>query len=161
MKTVKISFLEVGKWLSVLGIVLFLAILLSSNKESQTEFGAMEQTVSAVADLTTMQPADNQMLRRLYGLDEADYEGVMLYCPTTNMGAEELLLIKLTNIEQQDIVKNAIDARITAQKNSFEGYGVDQFEMLTNCVTEIQGNYVLLVVADDPSAVRRAFLGAL
>ena len=101
------------------------------------------------------------MLGRLYGLAAGDYEGVMLYCPTTNMGAEELLVIKLKDTAQQETVKAALEARIQTQKNSFEGYGVTQFEMLEKAVIEVQGNFVLLVVAQDPAPVRKAFLDAL
>jgi hypothetical protein len=33
--------------------------------------------------------------------------------------------------------------------------------MLEKSVTEVQGNYILLVVAADPAPIRQAFLGAL
>ena len=41
------------------------------------------------------QKADERMLRRLYGLNPSDYAEVVLYYPATNMGVEELLLVKL------------------------------------------------------------------
>ena len=48
------------------------------------------------------------------------------------------------------------------QKNTFEGYGVEQFEMLSNnAVVEIRGNYVLFVVNANSQAALDAFLDAL
>jgi hypothetical protein len=157
----KIPLLEAGKWLSVLALLAFLVISLSANHISQAAFSAVEDAVVSAADVGEMQIADTQMVRRLYGLDPADYEGVLLYCPTTNMGAEELLLIELKDISQQDTVTAAIEKRVATQKDSFDGYGVDQYDMLEKSVTEVQGNYILLVVAADPAPVRQAFLGAL
>ena len=58
-------------------------------------------------------------------------------------------------------VKDAIESRLDTQKKSFDGYGVDQYAMLEKAVVEVQGNYILLVVANDPAPVRKAFLGAL
>jgi hypothetical protein len=77
------------------------------------------------------------------------------------MGAEELLLIELKDISQQDTVTAAIEKRVATQMDSFDGYGVDQYDMLEKSVTEVQGNYILLVVAADPAPIRQAFLGAL
>ena len=108
-----------------------------------------------------MQEGDNQMIKRLYGLDPGSFEGVMLYYPTTNMGAEEILLVRLADPSQAAAVEEAVAQRVTTQKNSFEGYGVQQFEMLENSVTEVWPNYVLFVSAADPGAVREAFLSAL
>lgn len=85
----------------------------------------------------------------------------MLYYPTTNMGAEEILLVRLADPSQAAAVEEAVAQRVTTQKNSFEGYGVQQFEMLENSVTEVWPNYVLFVSAADPGAVREAFLSAL
>ena len=135
--------------------------MLSSNRESNADFSTVQEAVLSAADLTPMAEGDNQTIKRLYGLSASDFEGIMLYYPTTNMGAEELLLIKLKDVSQQEDVKSAIESRIETQKKSFDGYGVDQYAMLEKAVIEVQGNYVLLVVAADPAPVRKAFLGAL
>ena len=119
------------------------------------------RAVQSAAELTEVQEGDNQMVKRLYGLDPAEYDGVLLYYPTTNMGAQELLLVKLKDVSQQEAVAAAVENRVTTQKNSFEGYGVEQFDMLERSITEVRGNYVLLIVAKDPDPVRAAFLAAL
>ncbi len=161
MNSKKIILLEVAKWLCVAGLLALLIVMLSSNRESNADFSTVQEAVLSAADLGPMAQGDNQTIKRLYGLSASDYEGVMLYYPTTNMGAEELLLVKLKDVSQQEAVKAAIQSRIDTQKQSFDGYGVDQYAMLEKAVVEIQGNYILLVVAADPAPVRQAFLGAL
>lgn len=44
---------------------------------------------------------------------------------------------------------------------SFEGYGVEQYDLLSNSVVEIQGNYILFVVHENAAATAQAFLKAL
>ena len=161
MNSKKIILLEVAKWLCFAGLLALLFVLLSSNRESSADFSTVQEAVVAAADLSPMAQGDNQTFKRLYGLSASDYDGMMLYYPTTNMGAEELLLIKLKDVSQQQAVKDAIESRIETQKKSFDGYGVDQYAMLEKAVVEVQGNYILLVVAADPAPVRQAFLGAL
>lgn len=161
MKSTKIILLEVLKWLFVAALCVFLYFMLSANRESRAAFSDVQEAVISTADLTPMAEGDNQTFKRLYGLSASDYENVLLYYPTTNMGAEELLLIQLKDLSQQQAVKDAIESRLDTQKKSFDGYGVDQYAMLEKAVVEVQGNYILLVVANDPAPVRKAFLGAL
>ena len=157
----RIPLLEVSKWLVFVLLALFLYAITAHGRESGTDFSAMTSAVTQAADLTPMQEADGQMVKRLYGLDPNDYEGVLLYYPTTNMGAEELLVIKLRDTTQQEAVTAAIDARMASQMSNFDGYGVGQYEMLEKRITEVRGNYILLVVASDPTPVQQAFLKAL
>ena len=88
-------------------------------------------------------------------------DGCLLYYPATNMGARELLLVKLSNLSQQTSVSDAIQARRQTQMKSFEGYGVEQYDLLSNSVVEIQGNYILFVVHENAAAAAQVFLKAL
>ena len=75
---------------------------------------------------------------------------------------EELLIVKLSDVSQQETVRKAVEARIATQKNTFEGYGVEQFALLSNnAVVELRGNYVLFVVNAASADALRAFLAAL
>ncbi len=157
----KYGLLEGLKWLCVVLLVVFLLTQLLPGGSSNTAFSVMVQAVSGPADMENMQPADEQMVRRLYGLDPQDFGGILLYYPVTNMQAQELLLVKLTDTAQQQTVTDAVQRRLETQKNSFDGYGAEQFAMLEKAVLEIRGGYVLLVVAEDTQPVVQAFLDAL
>ena len=150
------------RWAIVLAVVLSLGIGGGSNAVSKADPQDVEAAVTAVMDMSEMLPGDNQLIKRFYGLDPAQFESCILYYPTTNMMAEELLIVKLSDNAQQEQVRKAAQRRIDTQKTTFEGYGVEQFEMLTsNSVIEVRGNYVLFVVSPNSAEVRKAFLGAL
>ena len=153
---------EIGRWVAVIAGLVILLVLFGGNSVSGADPQEVAQAVTDVIDMENMQLADNQMVKRFYGLDPADYEGCILYYPNTNMMAEEVLIVKLKDISQQQTVSDAIEARLQTQKNTFEGYGVEQFDLLTNhAVVELRGNYVLFVVSDHAEAARKAFRGAL
>ena len=153
---------EIGRWVAVIAGLVILLVLFGGNSVSGADPQKVAQAVTDVIDMENMQLADNQMVKRFYGLDPADYEGCILYYPNTNMMAEEVLIVKLKDISQQQTVSDAIEARLQTQKNTFEGYGVEQFDLLTNhAVVELRGNYVLFVVSDHAEAARKAFRGAL
>lgn len=153
---------EIARWLVVLAAVVFLIAMFGSDPISAADPADVETAVTAKLDMSAMLQGDNQMIRRLYGLDPAAYESCVLYYPTTNMVAEELLIIKLADTAQQQAVRGAIEARLETQKASFDGYGIEQYDMLTNnAVVEIRGNYVLFIVNANAAAAQKAFLDAL
>lgn len=158
----KISVYEIARWAVVLVALIFLISMFGGNTASSAKAEDVAAAVVETIDMTNMVLAENQMVKRLYGLDPASFESCILYYPTTNMMAEELLIVKLSDMGQQEAVRAAIENRLATQKNTFEGYGVEQFDMLTNrSVIEIRGNYVLFVVNTACADARKAFLGAL
>ena len=158
----KQTFFEFARWLAVALALVYLFSMFGGNTASSAKAEDVTAAVTDVLDMSNMVQAENQMIKRLYGIDPASFESCILYYPTTNMGAEELLIVKLSDVSQQDMVRQAVEARIATQKNTFEGYGVEQFEMLSNnAVVEIRGNYVLFVVNAASAAAQKAFLGAI
>ena len=158
----KSTVFETVRWAVVLLAVLYLISMFGGNTTSNAKAEDVAAAVVETIDMTNMVLAENQMIKRLYGLDPSAFESCILYYPTTNMMAEELLIVKLSDMSQQEMVRTAIEARLETQKTTFEGYGVEQFDLLTNhSVIEIRGNYVLFVVNAACTEAGKAFLGAL
>lgn len=158
----KTLFLEILRWVAVAAAVVFLISVFSQNRISSAAPETVIEAVTSKLDMSEMQEANNRMIKRLYGIDPESFDACVLYYPTTNMGAEELLIVKLADIAQQDAVRQAVEKRLDTQKTSFDGYGADQYDMLTNHSTiEIRGNYILFVVHPASSAAAQAFLSAL
>ena len=161
MKTKELLF-EIARWLIVLVAVIHLVLMFGTNTVSNAQPEVVCNSVMSVLDSTNMQLGDNQMIKRLYGLNPADYDSCILYYPMTNMMAEEILIVKLNDTSQQEDVVAAVQARLDTQKNTFEGYGVEQFDLLTNySVIEVRGNFVLFSVSKNVAEDQKAFLNAL
>lgn len=152
---------SVVKYLALALIVVFLFKISSSGRVSNADFTTVSNAVVAAADLTNMLEGDDQMIRQIYDLDPTAFDGMTLYYPSSTLGAEELLLVKLKDLSQQEAVKNVMEERISSRKDAFAGYAPEQYDQLDHGIVEVQGNYLLLIVGNDPDAVRRAFLGAL
>lgn len=159
MKTV---IYEGGRWLAVLCLVIWIITAGLSHKISDAVPEDVRDAVIAVLETDNMEEADAKMVKRLYGIDPAAYEGCFLYSPVSNMDAEELLIVKMKDPADADALTAAAEARVETQKKSFEGYGISQYDLLTNhCVIETAGNYMLFVVNRNADAAKAAFLAAL
>ncbi|MGM9554277.1 MAG: DUF4358 domain-containing protein [Faecousia sp.] len=158
----KLSFLELARIALAAMTVFLLIFMVGSAPETNISLEELEAVTAPQLLEGEAQKADERMLRRLYGLNPSDYAEIVLYYPASNMGVEELLLVKLNDTAQAETVEAAIAARLAAQKQSFDGYGVEQTALLNNnAVTEVRGNYILFAVGVNAQAIRQAFLDAL
>ena len=153
---------EIARWSAAVAAVISLIWMFGGNTASNADPVEVAEAVVETIDMENMLEADNQLIKRFYGLDPAGFEGCILYYPTTNMMAEEVLIVKLKDMSQQEQVRAAIEKRIETQKTTFEGYGVEQFELLTNnAVVEVRGNFVLFIVNANSAEAQKAFLKAI
>ena len=152
---------EAVKWAAFAALIVMLIQTKASARPSKTGFDEVKAAVTKDADLDNTKESDMLLLKRFYSLDSSEYDGAVYYSPKTNMGAEELVLIRLKDAGQRDQVMAVYDARIRTQLSSFEGYGVDQTELLKNAVCDCAGNYCLLYVGARADKVQHAFRKAL
>ena len=153
-----LSFIRYGM---LMLLVVFIVALLGADKTSETKIETVEKAVEKEVPLTGMHSVQSQMVKRLYGLNVNDYEGVVLYISDSNMGAEELLIVKLADTSQAEAVESAVQTRIENQENSFEGYGVEQYQLLQEHVFDVEGNYVFFMVHKEAQKAQKAFLNNL
>ncbi|MCR5292547.1 MAG: DUF4358 domain-containing protein [Eubacterium sp.] len=150
--------------LKIIALVLMVIFIISEysfDRESKAAFEDVSKAVSERFSQKNVITGDNQMIKRLYGIDPNEYSDVLLYYPSTNMGSEELLLVKLNDLSQQETVKKAMEARVDSQKNVFEGYAPDQVAMLEKAKVDVEGNYILMVSAENPDEIVSDFLKAI
>ena len=146
------------KWVFALLIIILLIVKFTGNRVSKADFANVRKAVEkTVKDDETMLDGDNVMVKRLYGLDPSDYDGVMLKYPSTNMNVNEVFLVKLKDLNQQEQVQASIEKRLATQKNNFDGYGTNQYSILEKSVTDVQGNYVMFVVSEKTAPIVKAF----
>ena len=142
-------------------LLIVMIILFSGNRESKTPFDRMAASVSGHIQSDSMKQDELRYLKKYYGLNADDYEGVLIYTPATNMSACEALLIKLKSADQSDDVEAAIQSRIASQDQIFRGYAPEQVELLEQAVVDVQGNYVFYIVDDNAAQIDEVFRSGL
>lgn len=145
----------------LIALIVAVIIISAGRKQSSASFEKVSSAVSALVVSDQTEKAEDRYLKKIYGLNASDYEGVMIYIPTTNMSAQELLLIRLADTSQQDAVLGAIQERIESQYNIFEGYAPEQVAMLDRAVVDPRGNYILYVSGDNAEKIDEVFRNSL
>lgn len=157
----KIKYLTPIRIGMVVVLIIFIVFLQMGVRDSNASLKTVTDNVMKTVDTKTIQESTNRMFKKFYGLNANDYEGVTLYAPKTNMDAEEVLIIKLKDSSQAEAVTKAINTRLETQKSSFEGYGVEQFDLLKKHILDVRGNFILYIVHPDAAKADQAFRDSL
>lgn len=146
-------------------VVILLGVMISTQfaeKNSKSSVGTVEANIlSSIEKGKNMEKSTNRMLKKMYGLNAGDYEGVVFYKPVSGMDAQEMLIIKLKNSQQKESVVAAIEKRLASQKNVFDGYGIEQTALLNNAIIDARGNFVFYVVHDAANDADHAYRNSL
>lgn len=160
MKKLKIDRISLLKYGMIWMILIYIIILLTRAGGDAPMNKVTEQILGAV-EMKEMKKANTQAFKKYYGLNANDFEGVELYLPDNVMSVNELLIVRLRDEGQAEMVEKAVQERLDTQKESFDGYGAVQTKQLESSVTECRGRYVFFVVGEDADKAYAAFRKSL
>lgn len=149
------------KYVLTVLLLIFIIIDVSGDKISKADFETVKKNVNKVSGFAEVPEAENRTIKRFYGLDPNDYEGIVLYVPQDDMAVNEMLIVKLKDVSQQEMVEQAVEQRLDTQLKSFEGYGAEQVALLKKHVLNVEGNYIFYMVGEKTQDAQKVFLDSL
>ena len=161
MQTKRTMVPQIMKYVSLAVILAYIVVLMVYASGSSKLFEEVEASLSSALDGSGLTEMDSQMLKRNFGLNSADYAGVMYYASESSMSAEEVLLIRVSSDSQVQEVTDAVSERISSRKNAFDGYAPEQVKLLEDAQQSVRGRYVFFAVSPDAEEYRAVFDGSL
>lgn len=149
------------KYIIVAAVVVYVAVLLLSTGGSSKSFDTIAGAVETSVNTETLSKAESRELKRYYGLNSADYDGVLLYVSQSSVSAEEILLIKVRSEGQKPSVQEAIRDRAQSRRTAFDGYAEEQVRLVDDSITVIRGDYIFFVISPDASEYKETFTKSL
>ena len=123
-------------------IIGFVVLLMLFASGSNKPFEEVSKSVEDSLDTEALTAQDAAMFKRNFGLNAADYAGVLYYSSGASMSAEDVLLVKVNRDSQVQEVVDAIDERIQSRINDFEGYAPDEAKLLEDARQSVRGTYI-------------------
>lgn len=152
---------EIFKYIMTFFLLVYVVLLLIYTSGSTKSFEEVAGNVETNLNNDSIVKMNTQALKRYYGLNSADYEGVILYMSKDSISAEEILMVKAKNDRQIQEIKEAVQERIDNRKNSFEAIAPDQVKVLDRARVLVRGKFVFFVVSEDAQIYADLFTGSL
>lgn len=121
-----------------------------------------EDIVSEISDFAfcALTKGDQNTVKRNLQIYEPMGEYVY-FSSDSLMNVDELLILKTDNEDLLDTLEQAVERRLSAQKQNFKGYGQTQTELLENAVVEIKGNFFFYAVSENAEKWEEVFSASL
>ena len=142
-------------------ILVYVVLLLIYTSGSTKPFEEVAGSVEPLLNKESLVRQDAQALKRYYGLNSADYEGVMFYSAEFSISAQEVLLIEVKTDQQVQEVRDAIEERLESRKNTFEGYAPEQAQLIREAQIQVRGRFLFLAVSPEAETLAAAFTKSL
>lgn len=142
-------------------IIGFVVLLMLFASGSNKPFEEVSKSVEDSLDTEVLTAQDAAMFKRNFGLNAADYAGVLYYSSGASMSAEEVLLVKVNRDSQVQEVVDAINERIDSRISDFEGYAPDEVKLLEDARQSVRGTYIFYACSPDADKYLSVFSGSL
>lgn len=152
---------EIFKYFLVFVLLVYVVLLLTYTSGSTKAFDEVAGSMEAGLDTEHLEKQNAQELKWYYGLNSADYEGVLLYTSKDRISAEEVLMVKAKNDRQVQELKDAVQNRLENRKESFENMAPEQIKVLDKAQVLVRGRYVCLVVSENAKTYVDLFTSSL
>lgn len=151
------GFARIMKYVVLILVLVFIVLLMLYASGSSRPFGEVEAGVSAALDKSVLTEQEPSAFKRNFGLNAADYGGVMYYSSEAAISAEEVLLVRVNSDDQIQQVTEAIEERVEAKKNDFDGYAPEQMKLLEDARQSVRGNYIFFAASSKADEYLEAF----
>jgi len=138
-------------------LVGIIVLLVGNNVDTNVDMDIVAANVTEAGDMSKVELQDDLSVKRTFGLNVNDYNQVVYYKAISSMDVDELFIVRTNDEGQIEEVIASINDRVEEQTGNFEGYGVDQTELLKNSVVYSLGDYVILIISPDADDMKDAF----
>lgn len=118
------------------------------------EIGAsIERTV----DLSDMTRGDANRLRKFYDIEATELANFVLYTASSNVRADELLIVKVNDPGEIANITERVHRRIAVQTSKFQNYRPEEYYLIEKHVLSSKGPFVFFAVSQDAERMERTF----
>ena len=146
-----------GKFVVVALILAYIICLFIFTSGSTKSFEEVAGPVDGMVNKRRMVKAEERDVKKLYGLNISDYEGVLCYVAKNNLSAEEVMVVKVKDADQIKDVKDAIYKRIDKRKEDFKGYAPEEEKYIDDAIVSVRGKFVFMAIGPDGEQQKDTF----
>lgn len=142
-------------------LLVFMIVMLTSGKTKVVPIEEIRAQMEAIPSVKELQKKEMSDAAKTLGVDAALLEEGIYYSVDDIMNVNELLIVRVEDDENRQKVIEAAEKYLAEKTASFDGYGTNQFGLLSSAVTTEKGTYYFFGVGEDVLEWETQFLKAI
>jgi hypothetical protein len=149
------------KLIFLLILVAFLGIAYRIQSSKDVPVESIEKSIAKELKSQKLNKCVDQDLVHFIEIDPSSTKGYIYYKSPEALSVDELLIVKASDRNKLNNLRDSVDKRIQSQLKIFEGYGPKQVAALKNALIIQKGTYLLYYVGDDGQKIEEVFRNAV
>ena len=145
----RLSTLDIVEILIIAALLAFMIVMLTSGNSKIVPIAEIEKVMlrePSVAELTKKDMSD---AANTFSYNESLVDEGIYYRMDDIMNVNELLIVRIDDDDNRQTVIDAVSKYLKEKTESFDGYGTNQFGLLSAAVTTEKGTYFFFGVSED------------
>lgn len=157
----RIGKFDILQYLIMAALLAFMIIMLTRGNSKVVPMADIEAKMEAIPTVSELTKKDMNDAANVFGFDAAIVNEGIYYRVDDIMNVNELLIVRVEDDDSKEALIDAIDRYLESKTESFDGYGTNQFGLLSNAVRSEKGQYVFFGVGEDVLEWETEFLKCL
>lgn len=152
---------DIIQLLIMAGLLAFIIVMLASSGSKVVPMNEIKAAMEGEPSIAELSPKTVQDAAEIMSFDAASVDEGIYYRVDDVMNVNELLIVRVEDDDNRESVIEAVSQYLEAKKNSFEGYGTDQFGLLSAAVMTEKGEYFFFGVSEHVLEWESRFLNCI
>lgn len=157
----RIGKFDILQYLIMAALLAFMIIMLTRGSSKVVPIADIEAKMEAIPTVSELTKKDMNDAANVFGFDASVVNEGIYYRVDDIMNVNELLIVRVEDDDSQEALIDAVDRYLESKTESFDGYGTNQFGLLSNAVRTEKGQYVFFGVGEDVLEWETEFLKCL
>lgn len=145
------------KYFVTMLVVVFVVLLYLFTSGSRKPFDEMAEVVEQTLEDSGLVIRSGQEFKKTFGMESADFDGVLFYRSESAGSAEEVLLVQAGSRDQALETARTLREHLKKQKTRFSGYDKEETSLVESAQLCVRGRYVFLAVSPNARQYTESF----
>ncbi len=140
---------DILQYLIMAGLLVFMILMLTAGHSKVVPIPEIKETMAAIPSVSELSEKDMNDAAKTFGYDPGLVDEGIYYSVDDIMNVNELLIVRVEDDDNREIVSDAVSQYLKEKTASFDGYGTNQFGLLSSAVITEKGTYLFFGVSED------------
>lgn len=155
------SVLTIVQLVIMAGLLAFIILMVTSGNAKEVDMSEIEKQMKTDATVTAMEQKDMAEAARNFSFNVDLIDEGVYWRMDDIMDVNELLIVKVADDTNRQEVISAVEKYLEEKTNAFDGYGTNQFALLSDAIMNEKGEYYFFGVSEDAAQWEAEFLDCI
>lgn len=152
---------DIIQYVIMAALLVFMILMLTAGNSKTVPMSRIKEVMEEIPSVALLTEKDMKDAAKTFGFDASAAEEGIYYSVDDIMNVNELLIVRIDEDAEREKAINAVETYLAEKTASFDGYGTDQFGLLSAAVTTEKGPYFFFGVSSEVLDWETAFLKAI